>query len=316
MLMIFLLFLAGFMLSSVAAYYSIIGLIAIFPGAAVAIIAMGVTLEFAKLVAASWLYRSWHFAPRFLRYYLGVAVIVLMFITSMGIFGFLSKAHIESSTPTGDFYAKIELIDNKIKSRQEAVSAEQRNIETARTAITQLDAQVTARMGILSSSDAEQGVRLRKEQKPERENYANQIAAAQNKVETYDSELVQLQEEKTALTTELRKIEVEVGPLKYIAELIYGADAKEHFDSAVRAVIILLIFVFDPLAVFLLLAANVTLMSRVTKTVDKSEDLEYNEESDTYNFIMGADFNAKPVDETEVNKSSVRNIWMPSRLRK
>jgi len=315
--MIFLLFLAGFMLSSVAAYYSIIGLIAIFPGAMVAIVAMGVTLEFAKLVAASWLYRCWDTAPRFLKYYLSAAVFVLMFITSMGIFGFLSKAHIESSTPTGDLSAKVELIQTKIDSRLEAIDAEKKNVETARAAIVQLDAQVTARMGILSSTDAAQGIRLRREQQAERDLYATQIQTAQNKIDVYNLEVISNQEEKTKLNTELRKIEIEVGPLKYIAELIYGEEAKDHFDSAVRAVIILLVLVFDPLAVFLLLAANVSLLAR-TKEIDKPVNTEYNDtdgndDSDTYNFIMGNDHNIKPVDENVVDHKSV---WMPWYKRK
>lgn len=315
--MIILLLLAGLLLSATAAYYSIIGLVAIFPGALIAIVAMGSTLEFAKLVAVSWLYRNWINSPRFLKYYLSVAVLILMFITSMGIFGFLSKAHIESSTPTGDLSAKVELIQTKIDSRLEAIDAEKKNVETARAAIVQLDAQVTARMGILSSTDAAQGIRLRKEQQIERDLYATQIQTAQNKIDAYNLEVISNQEEKTKLNTELRKIEIEVGPLKYIAELIYGEEAKDHFDSAVRAVIILLVFVFDPLAVFLLLAANVSLLAR-TKEIDKPVNTGYNsddedDDSDTYNFIMGNDHNIKPVDENVVDHKSV---WMPSRLRK
>lgn len=310
--MIYLLFLAGFLLSATAAYYSIVGLIAIFPGAAVAIIAMGSTLEFAKLVAASWLYRSWHLAPRFLKYYLSAAVLTLMFITSMGIFGFLSKAHIESSTPTADISAQIELLDEKILLRRENIEAEKKNIETARTAISQLDAQVTSRMGILSSEDAAAGVRLRRDQKTERESLARDIQTAQSKIETYNNEVAALTEEKLHLASDLRKIEVEVGPLKYIAELIYGDEAKDHFDSAVRAVIILLVLVFDPLAVFLLLAANVTLIQN-RKDIDKPVITGYNKDSDTYNFIMGDDHNIKPVDEKVVDR---KRVWMPSRLRK
>lgn len=313
MLMIFMLFFAGFLLSATAAYYSIVGLIAIFPGAMFAITAMGITLEFAKLVAASWLYRSWNFAPKFLKYYLSAAVLVLMFITSMGIFGFLSKAHIESSTPTGDLSAQVELLDSKVNLRNENIAAEKKNIEVARAAIAQLDSQVNARMGILSSSDAEQAVRLRREQRAERESLAKEINRAQEKIETYNSEIAKLNEEKMPLANDLRKIEVEVGPLKYIAELIYGDEAKDHFDSAVRAVIILLVFVFDPLAVFLLLAANVTLLNvkQKTKLVDKLDDKEYNDDK-AYDFIMGEDHNIKPVDKPDSNT----NVWVPSVLRK
>ena len=311
--MIVLLFFAGFLLSATAAYYSIVGLIAIFPGATGAIIAMGSTLEFAKLVAASWLYRSWHFAPKFLKYYLSAAVLILMFITSMGIFGFLSKSHLEHSTPTTDMSSQVSLITDKITLRKENIEAEKKNIETARAAITQLDAQITARMGMFSSQDAERAIQLRRQQRGEREALAKEISTAQQKIEKYNAEITALNEQKMPVETELRKIEVEVGPLKYIAELIYGDEAQDHFDSAVRAVIILLVIVFDPLAVFLLLAANVSLNQRSVKIVDKDEDFEYNKESNTYNFMMGDDHNIHPVDKQDVDETSV---WMPSRLRK
>lgn len=313
--MIVLLFLSGILLSATAAYYSIIGLVAIFPGTTTAIITMGGSLEFAKLIGVSWLYRSWHFAPRFIKYYMSAAVLILMIITSMGIFGFLSKSHLEHATPSTNIAAQVKLIDDKINLRKENIETEKKNIEVAREAIAQLDSQVTARMGIMSSSDAAQAISVRKQQKGEREALNKEISASQDKIEKYNNEVTALTEQKMPIETELRKIEVEVGPLKYIAELIYGTDAESHFDQAVRFVIILLVLVFDPLAIFLLLAANASVIhyNSLNKKVEKSEENEYDNDSNTYNFIMGEDHNVKHVDEYEVDKN---NVWVPSVLRK
>lgn len=244
-------------LSGVAAWFSVIGLVAIFAAAPLSVMIMGGTLEVAKLVTASWVYNNWHRIPFLLKSYLTTAVMILMVITSMGIFGYLSKAHLEQGVPTGDVAAQLELIDQKISLRRENIENEKKNIESARAAITQLDAQVTARMGILSSSDAERGIQVRRQQRQERESLANDISSSQAKIEQFNTEIAALNEERLPVASQLRKVEAEVGPIKYIAALIYGDNPDANLlERAVRWVTILLVTVFDPLAVIMLIAAN------------------------------------------------------------
>ena len=121
--MTYLLFATALALSAVAAYYSIMGLVAIFAAAALPIFIMGSLLEVSKLVVASWLYRSWREIPFLMKSYFTVALVVLMMLTSMGIFGFLSKAHLDQAVPTGDVSAKLALIDEKIKTEKENLNA-------------------------------------------------------------------------------------------------------------------------------------------------------------------------------------------------
>lgn len=240
--MTYLLLLCALALSGVAAFYAIFGLVAIFAAAPIPIIVMGSLLESSKLVVASWLYRNWKPAPFLLKSYLTIALIVLMFLTSMGIFGFLSKAHIEQGTPTGDIAASVELIDEKIKVERE-------NIDAARKAITQLDAQVDkfTQLGNVTRS-----VQARQQQQKERGALLDQIQSSQ-------STIAKLNEEKSVQSASLRKVEAEVGPIKYIAALIYGDEATSDqalLEKAVRWVTILIVAVFDPLAVLMLIAAN------------------------------------------------------------
>lgn len=248
--MTYLLFSCGLVLSAVAAYYSVMGLIAIFSTAVIPIAIMGSVLEASKLVAASWLYRNWKTAPSLLKYYFTTAVIVLMFLTSMGIFGYLSKAHLDQAVPTGDVAAKVSIIDEKIKTQKE-------NIDAARKAITQLDAQVDQTLA--RSSDergAANAVAIRQRQAKERASLIDQISRSQ-------TEIAKLNEERAPIASELRKVEAEVGPIKYIAALIYGDVLDDTLlEKAVRIVILMIVFVFDPLAVLLLIAANRELMKK------------------------------------------------------
>lgn len=238
---------SAFALSGIAAYYSVVGLIAIFASAPIPIAIMGGSLEVAKLVVASWLYKNWNNAPKLLKYYFTTAVAILMIITSLGIFGYLSKAHLDQAASTGDASAKLEIIDEKIKIAKENIAVERKNLK-------QLDEgvdQVMARTG--SEAGADKATRLRRSQQGERQRSMANIEAEQKRVSV-------LVEERIPLATEVRKVEAEVGPLKYVAELLYGKeDADSHFDSAVRFIIILLVIVFDPLAVLLVIAGNYSL---------------------------------------------------------
>ena len=236
-------FLSAISISIIAAGYSIIGLSTLFAGAVIPIIAMGSALEIGKLVAASWLYQNWRSdVPRLLKVYLFSAIIVLIFITSMGIFGFLSKAHLDQVQPTSSNTIKINTIDNQIK-RQEIV------IDRAEKTLTQLDKSIEV---YLNNEYATRGLKERQKQETER----NELNTA---IKNASDEIAKLSTEKANLQLAQDKIEAEVGPIKYVAELIYGNEAQSHFDEAVRIVILILIFVFDPLAVLLLIAANISL---------------------------------------------------------
>jgi hypothetical protein len=240
-------------LSSVAAYYSIIGLTAIFAGAVIPVIIMGSILEVGKITTTVWLRKYWDRAGFLLKLYLVPAVIALALLTSMGIFGFLSKAHMDQGITSGDVQAKIAIYDEKINTSQD-------NIDVNRKALKQLDEAVDQVMGrSTSETGADKAVAIRKSQAKERTRLLAEIAAEQKTI-------TGLREERAPIAAEVRKVEAEVGPIKYIAALIYGDNTDTNtLEAAVRWVIILLVIVFDPLAIALVLAAN------ASKEWDKEE---------------------------------------------
>lgn len=235
----------GIAISAVAIYYSVLGLVAIFAAATIPIMVMGGVLEIGKLVTAVWLHRYWKHAVWWLKTYLTLAVLILMFITSMGIFGFLSKAHIEQTATAGDNSLQIELIDNRI-------AREQKRIQDADIVISQLDQAVQTLIDFDRIRGNDGAIAVREGQKAERESLNSIITEAQNNISS-------LQDERLTLSKAQVAIEAEVGPIKYIAEFIYGNEAdKNMLEEAVRWVIIIIIFVFDPLAVLLLIASQYT----------------------------------------------------------
>ena len=252
-------FLSAISISVIAAGYSIVGLSTLFAGAVVPIIAMGSALEVGKLVAASWLYNNWRnkLVPYTIKMYLTFAVIVLIFITSMGIFGFLSKAHLDQVKPTSSNNIKIELLDKQINQQQLI-------IDRAEGQLTLLDKALEV---YIDKEYVSKGLKERKKQEEERTLLNTAITDASNKIG-------ELTLQKSELALEQDKIEAEIGPIKYIAELIYGENAKDYFDKAVRWVIIVLIFVFDPLAVLLLIAANISLRSRKVEKEEKENKIK------------------------------------------
>ncbi len=380
MLLAILTLITALAISAVAIYYSVAGLVAIFAAAAVPIMIMGGTLEIAKLVTAVWLHKYWNQAAWWLKSYLSIAVIVLMFITSMGIFGYLSKAHIEQTSESTDNLARIETIQNEIDrnlgtlgraenrirelessetgnddNTQSQIDKEQERIDSAyeriKPAITEqneiiagvtqlfqneldkIDAEIQTLQGYVdngevkkaqqtigASADGVFGKKTAekigdwKEQKQEEraewltkiQNAANSptVQAARNeisrlrdnadrqieqsntlinrlrvklgntdnadaiqtaideqleRVRTASSNVDSLTDEKITLESNYRKLEAEVGPIKYIAEFVYGEQATTNMlEEAVRWVIIIIIFVFDPLAVLLLIASQYT----------------------------------------------------------
>ena len=249
-------FISAISISLIAAGYSILGLATLFAGAYVPIIAMGPALEVGKLVAASWLYHNWRRnIPKSLKTYLFTSIIVLVFITSVGIFGFLSKAHLDQVKPTAGNTEQIALIDKKIKQ-------EEKIIERAEKTLAQLDKALDV---YIDKEYVSRGLKERNKQKEERDLLNKSIDEAMEKI-------ANLNNSKSSINIEQLKLEADVGPLKYVAELIYGDNAKDHFDSAVRIIILILIFVFDPLAVLLLIAANISLNQWRDKRDEKKTD--------------------------------------------
>jgi hypothetical protein len=360
-------------ISAVAIYYSILGLAAIFAGAAIPIMVMGSVLEVGKLVTASWLYQNWKVAPRFIKAYLSIAVVVLMFITSMGIFGFLSKAHVEQTSlgtigteklatidekllrsenrierwsvdierlVSGEdvrvdvlvdkeqveldkLYARIdsekqalrdqadkdiELQNNRLKQAQERkeadIAAAQERYKGAfsKKGLDEAIAKATANELAVASAAQKIIVEIQNKLKEDLAGvdakYADQIAGIEkiiqdyknqantktgdiegkiieleNLIEAEQDKIDQVNEDKIVLMSKQAQLEVEVGPLKYIAEFVYGQEANQNLlEAAVRWVIIIIIVVFDPLAVLLLIAANMSFIRRFGRGFEKQYD--------------------------------------------
>lgn len=242
--MTYLLFLIAIALSACAAYYSVMGLVAIFASAVIPILIMGSLLEISKLVVASWLYRNFKEIPVLLKTYFSIALLILMMLTSMGIFGYLSKAHLDQAVPSGDVAAKLSILDEKIKTEKD-------NIIASRKELTQLDQQVDQTIiRTTEASGADKAISIRKGQQKDRQRILKEIGDSQTRIGKYN-------EERAPIASEVRKVEAEVGPIKYIAAIIYGDNPSEDIlEKSVRWVIIMIVSVFDPLAVLLLIAAN------------------------------------------------------------
>jgi hypothetical protein len=211
-------FLTAIALSGIAAFYSVIGLAQIFPGSFWPIVLMGAVLEIAKLVTVSWLYNNWNDTVRAMRYYFSVAIILLMLITSMGIFGYLSKAHLESNVVLGANSVQIKTLETQEKIAKDRLTYLLQRAGDPATATNRIDKQI----------------------------------------QETQAELKRIANEKLPLMAEENKLSAEIGPIKYIAEMFYDKDDPSFIDKAVRAVILIIIVVFDPLAVLLLIAANQT----------------------------------------------------------
>ena len=249
-------------ISTVAAYYSIVGLMAIFAGAKLAIAIMGVVLEIGKLVVASWTYNNWKTCPLTIRSYFIVSVVVLMFITSLGIFGFLARAHIEQSSPTILLEERIERIDLKIVQKNTQIKRYQ----------TRLDILDKALLRYIELGAITKGLTKIGEKDVETE-------ILKTKISTLETEIDGLSDNKYELKNKLNLAMVEVGPIRYVASMIYDEVNEKQLEEAVRWIIILLIFVFDPLAVMLVIAANISLRDyrkerkMATRTITVMPDL-------------------------------------------
>lgn len=259
-------------LSSTAAFYSVSGLVAIFAAAPISIAVMGSVLEISKLVVASWLYQNWQNTPILIKTYFAIAIIILILLTSLGTFGYLSKAHVDQNLSSGNVTTQLAIIDEKIKIEKDT-------IDEARKALAQLDEQVNQTLSRTASQTSEAGVNrsisIRKAQSKERAELRRTIEESQKSIAAYSNE-------KAPLAAELRKVEAEVGPIKYIAQLIYGQEATDQnmLEQAVRWVIILIVVVFDPLAVLMFIAYNQSMYHKGI-TNDTQEDIGIINESYT-----------------------------------
>ena len=245
MIFAIILLLSALAISSVAAYFSIVGLTLIFSAAPQAIMVMGIALELGKLVTASFVYRWWHKLNSIMKYYFVASVVILSIITSLGIFGYLSKSYISDS-------ASIYKTEIQIKTKEDQLAIERQRLENLLSQQNQRDYAVR---------------RLERE-----------LAAVQDKIFTLTSEIGELKANKSELGTE-------IGPIRYIAELIYSDSGMDTIDKAVRIIIISIMFVFDPLAILLIVAVNMQLKSiRSSKPKPKNIDkkmkhlVELNEE--------------------------------------
>ena len=244
MILDYLALLIALLISSVSAFYSISGLTAIFAAAKVPIVIMGTALEVGKVVTTIWLRKNWSRVGAIMKIYLVISMVVLMLITSMGIFGFLSKAHLDQAVPTADVQAEVALIDEKIRTERD-------NIAANKLVLTQMDNSVTEILGrSRDERGAERAVQIRRSQSAERSKLQKDNELAQRRIQD-------LQSQRAPIAAKVRQVEAEVGPVKYIAALIYGDQAgADVLESAVRWVIIVLVAVFDPLALALMLAVN------------------------------------------------------------
>jgi hypothetical protein len=354
--------LAGLAISVVAVWYSVAGLVAIFAASATAIIIMGVVLEVGKLVTAVYLHRYWNVTVGWLKTYLSIAVIFLMFITSMGIFGFLSKAHVEQTSLSQEQSAQVEVIDEKIIRSDAKITRWQDEIDrllktgnvSTDTALLGQDTEQLKELRIQIKSEkdivrneADKRIKTAQERRDKEieaakplledwggeEKYNKEVLKAKQTEQNessvarstrdkkikdidkkYSKELAQVnkrinearkgsttkagqadkrikeleknieaeqlaievvRQDKLVYEKEYRKLEAEVGPIKYIAEFVYGTTDKSILEKAVTWVIILIIFVFDPLAVGMLIASQYAfLLSRGEglKPLDTKED--------------------------------------------
>lgn len=256
--------LSALSIALVAGWFSIVGFMTIYAGQPFYALIMGAVTEIAKLVTTSWLYRNWQYAGWKLKLPLLYFTLALMTATSIGVFGFLSKAHLEQGSATVDNSAKIDQLNYQIE-REKSVVADNEKI------IIQLDSAVNS---LLEKDLIDRSLSVRKSQASQRKQLRDSISESQKVID-------QLNNEKFKLESEVRKMQLEVGPIRYIAELFYGVEenSSKNIESAVKMFTLLLVSTLDPLAVILLIAANHTLMrlkNKGTEYVSTTDDYETN----------------------------------------
>jgi hypothetical protein len=299
MILAYLLLLTGLTISSVAIYYSVVGLTAIFSAAAVPIMIMGVSLEVAKLVCATWIKQYWTQVPRLMKTYMVTAVVLLMLITSMGIFGFLSKAHNDQNLVSGDVGAKLAIYDEKIKTARDNIDADRKQLAQMDAAVDQVMTRSTSENG------ADKANAIRNGQKRDRAALARDIEANQKTIST-------LNDEAAPVRAENRKVEAEVGPIKYIAAFLYGtAPDAGMLERAVTWIIIMIVVVFDPLAVIMLLASQMTFAWKRAESEETDEQAHKRIESELAETMQDLGIVNTPVVESKT-KIDFEGVRMPN----
>ena len=298
MILSYLLLISGLSISAIAEYYSIMGLMAIFSASPIPIAVMGISLGVAKLVMASWVKQYWARIPSGMKAYGVTAVVILMLITTIGCFGFLSKAHNDQNLVSGDVGAKLAIYDEKIKTARD-------NIEADRKQLQQMDAAVDQ---VMTRSTNEQGAdkanAIRNSQKRDRASLAKDI-------ETNQKIISQLNDEAAPVRAENRKVEAEVGPIKYIAAFIYGvAPDAGMLEKAVTWIIIMIVIVFDPLAVIMLLAAQMTFAWKRAESEETDEQAHKRIESELAETMHDLGIVNTPLEEPKT-KMDFEGIRMP-----
>ena len=234
-------FATSLLVAGVAAYFSVIGLATIFAGSFWPVVIMAGVLEIGKLVTAGFLHLRWSDINRAMRYYLMTAVVVLMVITSLGIFGFLAKANIEQTLQGDSYSLELSIIDKRLEAKEKELGRFEERLAN-------LDF-------IIDTARPEDRNYIDRRQRDERAQIAVDI-------DLVVADIVELNEDKMPIQREQLVQEGEIGPIKYVAEMLYGEDvAKDKLDNAARILIFFIIFAFDPLAV-LLLVASLGIMAR------------------------------------------------------
>jgi hypothetical protein len=257
------LFLAALSISCVSAFYSISGLTAIFPGAVLAVIVLGIALEVGKLSAVAFLHSHWKTAPFLIKTYLVIAILILMFINSMGIFGLLSKAHITQQVANTSQMSTIELVQEKIENEKAAIANDDTQVGIIDKAITKLTETGRAGTALQQSSG----------QRKQRDALTKDKLAHQSTLDDLNGQRVIKEASNKAL-------EADFGPLQYLADFVYGKANPDQLGIIVRWIISIIVFVTDPLAIILLVSASFSLSNRKKNltSLDNASILNINQE--------------------------------------
>ena len=232
--------LVAIIVAGIAAYFSTVGIALIFSGSFWAAIIMGCSLEAGKIIAVSWLYRHWYVAHTFLKVYLLSAIVILSLITSLGIFGFLSRAHIaQQATLETGAASQIELLDNQINQKKNSILDIDKRVTLIDDALRKM----------IETNKAQTSIRIADGQKKNRE-------ALNGERLRIVSELNDLQDSRTRLSNEVRISQVDLGPIRYFADFFFEKSDTGTLERAVRWMIIIIIMVFDPLSIALFIAYN------------------------------------------------------------
>ena len=259
MLFALLTLLASFSVAGVSEWFSVVGIMTIYAGAPFnAALIMGLVLGGAKLMTISWLYRNWKYSSWALRAPLLYFMTALMIASSIGVFGFLTKSHLEQGAATVDNSAKIERLDQQIAREKSIIDDDQK-------VISQLD---TAINSFLGNDKTDKALAVRRAQAPQRKQLKNEIADSQKNIDLYS-------DEKLKLTSQVRALQLEVGPIKYIADIFLGSNGNDSakMEIAVRMFTLLIVSTLDPLAVVLLIAANHTLLRLQNEKTQKNTEI-------------------------------------------